>query len=396
MIAEGAADNFYLTDADYNGFPFDRERNIYLWRNTAVDGDAGHWQRQYNSILSCNVVLETIAANEYPNEIALANSLKGRALFHRASCLFNLLQLFAKAYHPNTANTDLGIPLRLSSDFEQESKRNSIDACYAQIIADLKIANALLEEKGFIATRPDKINSYGLLSKVTLFKGDYEMSKLYADSSLRLYSQLIDYNGLNKSSNTPFSRFNAETIFYATGSFTVLSPTRSKINPDLYQSYAVNDLRKDLFFRRNTDGTTYQFKGNYTGVNGTTLFTGLTTAEILLNRAEALARTNQLALAMDDLNMLLLKRYQTGTYVAKTANNEAEALDLILLERRKELIFRGVRWYDLKRLNLDANWAVTLNKSVLGQNYTLLPNANRYVFPIPQEVIERGGLVQNE
>lgn len=395
-IGEGAADSYYLDDATYNGFPFDRERNVYLWRNTAEDGDAGNWQRQYNSILSCNVVLETLTKNNYPGDETFADQLKGSALYYRSNCFFNLLLLFAKAYDEGTAATDLGIPLRLKSDFSQENKRSSISQCYQQIVTDLKTARSLLPKKGAIATRPDQINTYALLSKVGLFKGDYRLSKIYADSCLNLYNELIDYNTLDKGSSTPFIRFNAETIFYGTGVYTILSPSRSKINPELYQQYEENDLRKYLFFKKNADGLTYQFKGNYTGQNGTTQFTGLSTAEVLLNRAEALARIDQLTPAIADLNKLLYKRYQTGTYVPKIATDQNTVLNLILAERRKELIFRGVRWYDLKRLNRAAETAVTLSREIEGVHHQLLPNSKQYVFPIPKEVIERGGLVQNE
>jgi len=76
-------------------------------------------------------------------------------------------------------------------------------------------------------------------------------------------------------------------------------------------------------------------------------------------------------------------------------SNHAAALEVILRERRKELIFRGLRWYDLKRLNLSAATSTTLSRTVAGQTYSLLPNSNAYVFPIPLDVIERGGLEQN-
>ncbi|WP_162143066.1 RagB/SusD family nutrient uptake outer membrane protein [Pedobacter glucosidilyticus] len=393
-IAEGAADNYFLTDADFNSFPFERERNIYLWRNTADDGDAGNWQRMYSTILACNVVLETLEANNYSDNQNVASQLKGQALFHRANNFFNLLMIFAPAYQEATAATDLGIPLRLSSDFNQVNGRNSLAACYDKIITDLQEASKLLEPRGIVATRPDRCNTYALLSRVALYKQDYAMVKAYADSALAINNNLIDYNSLSTSSNIPFVRLNAETLFYATGVYTILAPSRCRISPELYQQYEAQDLRKQLFFRANADGT-FQFKGNYSGQNGSSMFTGITTAEVLLNRAEALARQNETTLAMADLNTLLLKRFRNGSYTPMVVSNHAVALEVILRERRKELIFRGLRWYDLKRLNLSAATSTTLSRTVAGQTYSLLPNSNAYVFPIPSDVIERGGLEQN-
>jgi hypothetical protein len=393
-IGEGASDNMFLNLADFNSLAQERERNIYLWRNTAADGDAGNWQRSYGNILSANIVLETLAKNAYPNQQEEATQLKGTAHFHRAAQFFNLVLLFAKAYDPATAATDLGIPLRLSSQFEQTNVRSSMADTYRQIEADLKIAIQLLSERSSIATRPNKVAAYALHSRVSLYQADYQQAKLYADSALNLNNQLLDYNSLNVNSTVPFQRFNVETIYYATGSSTLLTPSRSRIAPELFAMYEAQDLRRVLFFTGSSDANR-QFKGNYDGQNGSTQFTGLTTAELYLNRAEAWARAGNTNAAMADLNSLLMKRWRTGTFVPFTAPDARTALALVLRERRKELIYRGLRWYDLKRLNKESDFATTLRKTLNGENYELLPNSPAYVFPIPQEVILRGGLIQN-
>lgn len=393
-IAEGASDNVYLTQVDFNALTSDRERNVYLWRNTANDGDAGIWQRCYNTILSANIVLETLASNQYLGQDAQVANLKGQALFHRSNQFFNLLLLFSKAYDVNTSATDLGIPLRLKSDVEQVNKRNTVEECYAQILKDLQEAATLLAPKGLVASRPDQVNTFALLSKVTLFKGEYIASKGYADQSLAIYQELIDYNTLNASSTAPFTQLNKETIFYATGVAQLLVPSRSRVDSNLYRQYATNDLRRSLFFTNLANGT-QQFKGSYNGQNNAILFTGLTTAEVLLNRAEALARLGERDKAINDLRTLLVKRWRTGTLPALVAIDNDAALKLVLQERRKELLYRGVRWYDLKRLNKEAGLAITLKRVIGGQTYELIPNASAYVFPITQEVILRGGLIQN-
>jgi hypothetical protein len=72
-----------------------------------------------------------------------------------------------------------------------------------------------------------------------------------------------------------------------------------------------------------------------------------------------------------------------------------DALRKVLLERRKELVFRAIRWTDLRRLNKDPRFATTLRRVVLGQEYLLPPNDNRYVYPIPTNEIEASGVPQN-
>lgn len=98
---------------------------------------------------------------------------------------------------------------------------------------------------------------------------------------------------------------------------------------------------------------------------------------------------------MQDLNALLAKRWKTGFFIPFSAGTADEALAIILQERRKELIFRGLRWSDLKRLNKEPRFAVTLKKTIGEKEYILPPNDNRYLFPIPSSVIEMTGIQQN-
>jgi hypothetical protein len=71
-----------------------------------------------------------------------------------------------------------------------------------------------------------------------------------------------------------------------------------------------------------------------------------------------------------------------------------EALNIILIERRKELLMRGLRWMDIKRLNKE-DAGIVMKRTINGQTYTLLPNDLRYSFPIPEDVISLSGMQQN-
>jgi hypothetical protein len=67
---------------------------------------------------------------------------------------------------------------------------------------------------------------------------------------------------------------------------------------------------------------------------------------------------------------------------------------MILQERRKELLFRGTRWTDLKRLNQDPKYAITLSRQLNGQVYQL-PAGETFVAWIPQRTIDMSGMKQN-
>ena len=71
------------------------------------------------------------------------------------------------------------------------------------------------------------------------------------------------------------------------------------------------------------------------------------------------------------------------------------ALQVVLDERRKELVMRGLRWMDLKRLNAQgAN--IVVSRGFNGQTVSLLPNDPRYALPIPEDIIQLSGIPQNE
>jgi hypothetical protein len=154
-----------------------------------------------------------------------------------------------------------------------------------------------------------------------------------------------------------------------------------------------------MFYKASGTSGQQTFIGTYTG--GTTgggiskAFGGIATDEVYLTRAECYARTGNVASAMSDLNKLMLARWKTGTFVPFTAANAGDALAMILMERRKETPFRGLRWLDLRRLNSEgAN--ITLTRNINGQQYTLPPNDPRYALSIPTDIIALTGMAQNE
>jgi hypothetical protein len=171
----------------------------------------------------------------------------------------------------------------------------------------------------------------------------------------------------------------------------MLNQTNWHCDSSLYQSYDLNDLRKGIFFKTGGIG----FKGNYDGTSTANYFNGLAVDEMYLVRAECFARNNNMVAALNDLNTLLSKRWKAGTFIGITAVDADDALQKILNERRKELVGRGIRWFDLRRLNQEPRFAITLSRVMGGTTYSLPPADNRYTFLIPDAVISITGIPQN-
>jgi hypothetical protein len=399
-LADG---DFFTGDAGYNGYYIDEERRTYTWAKDIFGVNPGvEWNAPYQAVFYANVVLEGL--DQLPGgtlpaaEQAERSELRGAALFHRAFSFYHLAQQFALPYHAASAATDPGILLKLTPVVTDKVERGTLAGTYAQILADLKAARHLLPASTANKSRPNLAAAYAMLSKTYLAMEDYPLAGRYADSCLQQRSALISYPTLSTTTTRPFPKVlpngNDEVFFYAVSvdyDFTgTIAPTVA--DPALYASYAANDLRKVVFFRTLAAG--FKFKGNYAGI--LSQFSGLATDELYLTRAECSARAGKADAALADLNKLLMTRWKTGTYVNLAAADAEGALRLVLAERRKELVGRGTRWADLRRLNADPRFAVTLTRSVLGSAYTLEPDSKRYVFPIPADEIRLSGIVQNE
>jgi len=386
-----SADDYYLTTTDYNSLRDETYRNIYTWnKDHLFQTGINDWSYTYDNIYRANLVLDNMSAMTRTTANATDwDNLKGQALFLRAKSFLKTAFIWSVTYDSATANTDLGIPLRLNSDFNILSVRSSVQQTYNKIIQDLKEAIPLLPNTPLHVERSSKSSVYALLARTYLSMGEYDSCLKYADACLQITNILLDYNTLTASATYPIKKFNVEVMMNNQLN-PVFSPIK-KVDSALYSFYNTNDLRKIVLFKSNGDGT-YSFKGSYLGSSA--LFGGIATDEVYLMRAECYARIGNITLAMNDLNTLLMKRWKAGTFVSLTATTPKDALALILKERRKELILRDTRWMDIKRLNKEgAN--IILTRAVNGVTYTLPPNDLRYALAIPEDVIALSGMQQN-
>ncbi|WP_300597142.1 RagB/SusD family nutrient uptake outer membrane protein [Niabella sp.] len=397
---EAGADDYFIL-SDYYKTCSSREQAIYRWQPYDYKWD-NDWSKSYAPIYNANYCLELLRKQER-NAVNAArwNNVYGSALFFRSYYFLQLSWIYAKAYDEATAATDLGIVLRLTYDFNDPSRRASVADCYRQIINDTREAADYLPDYPEHVYRPSKMAAYALLARSFLSMRQYDSAHRYADLCLNMKNDLIDFNGdpdlAALSTTYPFKRFNKETIFYTemtkADAWGVMLPTRSKVDSVLYATYEAADLRKKAYFLES--GGYYRFRGSYSKAIGP--FTGLATDEMYLIRAECSARKGATGVpdALSDLNTLLAKRYTSGGFNKIITSSASEILNRVLEERRKELIWRGIRWADIKRLNKEGR-NIVLNRVVDGQRYQLEPNANYYALPLPTDIITITGMPQNE
>lgn len=386
------ADDGFITDATWSSVTI-TGRNAYIWdKNVFNDAVRNDWSLPYSVIFYANLVLEGTAKNGDGG--AAWKNVKGQAAFFRGYAYYQLAQEFCKPYDKATAATDPGLVIRASSDLNAKSARSTVAQTYAQLTADLLEAAAELPVEVAVKTRPGKAAAFAMLARTFLVTGDYVKAAAYADSSLALSGKLMDYNTLTAGAAVSFKRFNDEVIFHTTlFSSPVLTAPRYLIDTALYAGYGADDLRKSLFFKKVAGRPYYNFNGSYDGT--ISLFNGPATDELYLVRAEALVRNGKVSPALDDLNLLRKNRYAAAGFVPLISAEPAEVLGWILSERRKELVLRGLRWTDLRRLNKEEAYKKTVLRLINGKRYELSPRDSRYTWPIPQAVIAATGIPQN-
>ncbi|HCU44062.1 MAG TPA: RagB/SusD family nutrient uptake outer membrane protein [Sphingobacterium sp.] len=393
-MGEAASDNYFLTAGTYNAMSEDWRR-FYLWDNYEYTY-GNDWDRAYLTVYNCNLVLDELKKIERkPENGIMYDNIKGTALFFRSVQYLSLVWTFAKAYDPNTAVNDLGIVLRGSSDFNELSSRASVQQCYDRIIADLIEGERLLPNNTSHVMRPSKISAYGMLARTFLSMRKYDEALKYADLYLLQKNGLLNFNDqshVDWSKQYSFSQFNHETDSYMEMSPNgLIAQNSTLVDTLLYSSYNENDLRKKAYFKSMSDNY-MTFVGSYS--SGSALFAGIATDEMLLTRSECLARAGRASDALLDLNKLLQSRFSVGTFMPIMLEDNKTVLQIILNERRKELVFRGLRWIDIKRLNKEGA-DISIKRRIEGKDYILTANENRFALPLPMDIIAETGMPQN-
>ncbi len=396
-FGESSSDDYFMTGSDFESRGVEQQ-SIYIWQRS--DYFIGNdWSAGYLPVYHSNYCLErlkTVAKNA--SNTKAWNNVYGSALFFRSYSFLNLLWNYALAYDEKTAATDKGIVLREGTDLNVRSVRSSVKDCYQKVINETREALHYLPERSVTIMRPSAAGAYGLLARTFLSMRIYDSAYKYADLCLSINDKLMDLNTdpfVNLSAGFTFRRFNREIIFFSEmTSFldALYNPGYSSyIDTFLLRKYDENDLRKQAYFNRQSEF--FKFKGSYSGRSQS--FSGLAIDEIYLIRAESAARIGKKAEAMHDLNKLLRSRWNSAVpFIERLANTDKEALEQILIERRKELLMRGLRWIEIKRLNKEgAN--IVLKRVVGGEVYTLEPNSAYYALPLPADVIRESGIEQN-
>lgn len=379
-----------------------RTVDFYRFTHRVINSPVDSWLQPYAIINNVNTVLKSIDSGKIPASDELSNS-KGEALAIRALCYFDLLRTYSAPYMKDNG-ASLGVPLTKEVlPGNALLSRSKVSEGYALVLKDLEDAKALIGE----SIKYGRFNRWavkGLLARVNLYKGDWAAAFSYADDIIQNSSYTLiansDYANAWAKQETSESIFDLVIESTYSGNKELFGYVASpKGYGELIATKAFmtllmedpKDVRLKLLKEDNTASEelpSARFVNKYPGRDGALSVNNIRVirlSDIYLIAAEAALRKTPVDQVKADMYLNAIRR---------RANPEAKevtaTIDLVLKERRKELVMEGHRFYDIMRLGLTVNRTTMpemegadhfLNKSDL-----VSPNWNDYrtILAIPQ------------
>ena len=403
-----------------------RMRMEPAWNYTSTS-TMGLWSSAYSAILGCNKALTAIDEGKFSRDGVSdeqINNIKAENLFLRALAYFDLVRVYAQPYGYIKANgitgvEAMGVPIVLKDDLSARPSRNTVAEVYENlIIPDLVEAERLMSDsyvrsgvKDVVATVTKPVIQ-ALMARVYLHHEDWQLAADYAtkvikngrfrllsgDRFVSMWDGSVDVAPQSGSeiifevyvSQSDGSRSDLGDYLTAPEVAGGAGYGDVRVSNDLIDLYDATDVRLTGLTKTNSRYPGYRWSTKYPGKGGLLAYNNvpvLRISEMYLIRSEAIYRgaTVSGVTAIDDLNR-----------VATNRNAEAYAsvtLDNLFEESRKEFLFEGHIFFDMKRLQ----------KSLVRTDYDLDPLTKnidfpsyRWALPIPEnDILYNDNMDQN-
>lgn len=387
-------------DYQYNNIGGSNRASFYYDMNyqTASEFSNVAWKSPYIVIGRANRIIaaaEGGALSDAAEAKATIDQYAAEAKVLRALAHFDLVRIYGKPYTEDQG-ASLGVPL-VTGVLESNAKpaRSTVAEVYTQVVKDLTEAissNALATE-----TEPGYVSVWGakaILSRVYLNMGDYANALSVAEDIIKnsgaalwtrdQYFKAWDASTpneseflfrLNVAGSTDSNDLNGIGNLQQRDGYKEMVATKKFV--DMLTSDP-EDVRNGMFLPATaakevaTYGTNKVFLNKLRGQGGNlrnvTIVPIIRLSEVYLTAAECAFRKNDKTKAVEYLNDLVKNRTTTEASLATVDNI---TLERILIERRKELIGEGQRYFDALRNNetitrytseADKGWHKTLSK----------------------------------
>jgi hypothetical protein len=353
---------------------------------------AALWAALYRQIERDNVVIQQVPALSNVPQSA-RDSIVGAAHFLRALSYHNLVKFWGPVPTPT-------VPAASPAEAAAYTRTPVMDV-YALILQDLDKAAQLIPATATDTRRATRTAVMALRARVLFYRASVAgntaaaadlqgaldaANAVLAGRSIEnvAYQSLFTATGTNSGEDIfriPFTAAESNSL----GSYWLWAGRHEAApSTNLGAAYEAGDLRRAATVSLRP-GSTTQLQGlKYPTTAGTSHPHVIRLAELVLIKAEVLARQNNLAAAVTEYNRVRVRAGLAPHVLGVDVTTQAEVIAAIVKERRLELALEGARWPDLVRLGL----AVTVKN--------LADRPGQALFPIPLRDIKTSpGLVQN-
>ena len=401
------------TDNAYSNMNSGRFANSDMDYNS---NGAGPWEQVYAVIAITNIVIgvDTSTLTGDPARIA---HIQGQAHAVRALAHFDLLQDYGQHFITGQGGAgSLGVPYvkTYKDPANLEPERATVASNIGDIAADLTTAIGLMSDSyNTTSSYMTKAGAYAILARAALYAGSVDPS-LYAtaDSAAKWViansgaspvgsSGFLSSYTTDNASNSIFELAMSGTdnrgingiayILRGTSYGDVRVLTGDGSNPDLMDIYDAEDVRGTSSGMLGTAQGYPTMLGKFPSMSGEDNITLFRIEEMHLIAAETSLRAGNTADALAYLNNIpAIRGLGAGYYASATLEN-------ILLERRKEFAFEGLRFYDLSRMGMDMP-LIDAMKQMNDDKTGTPPKYGSYRYAYPISLSERNAnpnMVQN-
>ncbi len=352
-----------------------------------------------------NAILSRVDEAEGPESVK--NQLKCEALVLRAYFHYLLVNKFAKAYNPATAETDSGIPYMTEDvDISVPSTKSTVKEVYDNIIADLDEAIKLdaLPLQAVNRMRMSKPAAYAAKALALISMQQFDEAETTAKQALALNNKVSNYNNMLTTTQG----------YILGGSYPTVLREKLKCEEDLFFTYSLeffNAITTEAWNafetghasrdKMTTDRMMYDYLMGfgmiYIGVDYTFTYDlesswnpeGMKTTQMYLIVAEAEIRKNNYDAAMEALDAIRVNRIDPSVYapLKGTVNNQTDAINRLKQTAHGENIYTCHNFINRKRWNQLDGYKQTLRKTMAGKVYELTPDSPMWIFPFPLNAV---------
>lgn len=372
---------------------------------TSSDGDYSNCYSIIGKI--ANPILSHIDAAEGDETTKV--KLKCEALVLRAYFHWLLVNKFAKAYNPATAEQDPGIPYVTDEwDVSIPTEPVSVKKVYENILADLEKAIELngLPTIAVNRMRMSKPCAYAAKALALISMQEFDLAAEAAREALALNKTVNNYNEmtttLTSKSGVKYPIIYRsilkceEDLFY-----THYYENYNGISPEAWNAFeeghACRDkMSTDLLSNDNKPGI--GMGSSMMGLPDYILTTdgnsgwnncGMKTTHMYLIIAEAEIHNNNYKEAMKALDAIRINRIDPSVYapLEGTVTTEEDAIYHLKQTSHGENIYSYYNFMNRKRWNQVEGYKETLTRNIAGQIFTLALDSPMWIFPFPQNAI---------